>query len=143
MNGREALPRRRLQRPQPAVEHARHGQRLVGRDLAGGHRGDGRVRCRENVGGARALRQVELDRPAARARHQAVDDEARRHGVAGKRLVDDDAGRGEILAVGQRCAQDRRAIARAGLLAGRISRLTGYEPPVAVSCRDVLGVVHD
>ncbi len=142
MNGREALPSRRLERPQPAVEDARHRQHLVRRDLAVGHRLHRRVIGRHDVAGARDIGQIDLDLAAARARHQPADDEARRHRVAGERLVDDDAGGGDVLALRQRLAQHGGAIARAGFLPRRIARLSGQEPPVGVAHRSLVESVH-
>jgi len=122
----------RLQRTQPAVEDAGHPQRLVRRDLARRHRGDGRIGCRERVNRRAALRQVKLDRPVARPRHQTVDEETRDDSIAGQRLVDEDARDPRRLAVRQCIAQQGRPVMGAGLLAGRIAGLPGHETAIGI-----------
>jgi hypothetical protein len=125
----------RLQRLEPPVEHPRNGQRLVRRDLAGGHRQQRRVERRHRVAGARRLRQVEGDRPAARerARAEQAEEEARRDGIAGRGLVDDGARHHHLLALGERFADERRAVARARPLAGGVARLAGEKAPAGVA----------
>jgi hypothetical protein len=135
-------PRRQLERPQPAVEHPAHLQRLVGRDLAGRHRPQGDVIGRDDIAGACTLGEIELDRPAARPRLQPADDEARRDHVAGERLVDDDAGGGDVLALAQRLAQHGRAVARAGPLAGRVAGTPRDEPASGVALCPVNRSLH-
>jgi hypothetical protein len=135
-------PRRQLERPQPAVEHPAHLQRLVGRDLAGRHRPHGDVIGRDDIACAGPLRQVELDRPAARRRLQPADDEARGDQVAGQGLVDDDAGGGNVLAGAQRLAQHGRPVASPRFLAGRIAGASRNEPAIAVALCLMNRTVH-
>jgi len=132
------------QRLQPSVEHPRDGQRLVGRDLAGGHRQQRRVERRHGIAGGHAVGQIEGDRPVARTRAEQPEEEARRDGIAFLRLVDDGARHHHLLAVGEGFADERRAVARAGSLAARVPGLAREKAAggVAGGCGCRSGVVH-
>jgi hypothetical protein len=114
-----------LERPQPAVEDARHRQRLLGRDLARRHGGEGGVEGGDDIARPDALRHVEADRPAARHRRdEAADAEAR------ERAVDEGAVEKRGLALLQRLGEQRRAVLRPRALALGIARAAREEPPI-------------
>jgi hypothetical protein len=127
-----------LERLEAAVEGAGNGQRLVRGDLARRHGQHRRVEHRDDVAGPGRLGNVELDRPAARRRHEMAEDEARRHRVAGLRLVDEDAADDPLLAVRDELAQPRRAVTRARPLPIGIAGLAGEKAAggVAPGCGD-------
>src|SRR5262249_53982803 len=92
---------------------------------------------------AQALRDIEMDRAAARLRLEALEEEARGDGIAGERLVDDDAGEGRVLALAQRLLQARCTVARAGLLPGGIARGSRQKAPVGAPGDAKLAAIHD
>ncbi len=128
----------RLERPQPAVEHARHLHRLIRRDLAVHHRLDRRIVGGHDVAHPSSLGEIDGDRPRARPRLQPVEAEARRHHIAGDRLVDDDPRHRRPVFPVERRPQQSRPIARTRQFSGRIARLSGHEPPALIAYRSLL-----
>jgi hypothetical protein len=131
-----ALHLPRLQGLQSRVEHPRNDQRLVGGDLAGRHRQQGRVERRHDITGPRPVRHLKRDRPAARPRRQMADDEASRHRIAVERLVDDDAGDPMALMIGEGCCEHRCTVGGTGHLTTWIAGLTG-EPAAGGIARNL------